>query len=236
MFKKKKKEETITFPENNRAQENIDNVPIDNPYYHEIKGYLDLRSYDRVTIAAQRNAILMLIIVILFLITGLIFIGTKSKFIPMVFYTDRNGSMVYGGIASEKLEITDGMIENQLQAYISGLRQVPTDIAVRTEYVRKVKMLSDQKVYDEVAIPTFEERYKDGAPNIYIKVRNVLPINATTYQIDWDENIAGSPTTTSWKASISFTMNNEITDPQVRLYNPLGIEINGLNINQEIQK
>ncbi|MBY0244297.1 MAG: type IV secretion system protein [Sphingobacteriaceae bacterium] len=237
MFKKNKKIKTNTIiSENNPTKKDLYNIPLDHPYYHEIMGYLDLRSYDLVTIAAQRNAILLLIIVILFLVTGITWIGVKSKFIPMVFYTDRNGSMVYGGIATEKLVITEPMVEDQLVRYIEALRQVPTDLAVRTEYVRKVKMLSDSSVYHDVAVPTFEERYKEGAPNIYIKIRNILPINDTAYQIDWDETVAGSPITISWKASISFTMNNEIDDPLIRIYNPLGIQINGLNINQEIQK
>lgn len=231
MFKRKKP----TVNNQPAVATDIKQVNSSNPYFNEIKGYLDLRSYDRVTIAAQRNAILLLIIVILFCIVGLIWIGKSSKFIPMVFYTDRNGSMVYGGIATEKLEISQPMVENQLARYIEGLRQVPTDLSVRTEYVRKVKMLSDTDVYDQVAVPTFENRYKDGAPNIYVTIRNIIPVDANTYQVDWDET-ANKVAVTTWKAMISFTMDNEIDDPQVRLYNPLGIQITGLNINQEIQK
>lgn len=204
-----------------------------NPYHNEIKGYLDLRSYDRVTIAAQRNVILILLLIVLSTVIGLIYIGKASKFIPMVFYTDRNGAMVYGGIATEKLDVSEPMIANQLAQYIQGLREVPKDIAIRTEDVRKVKMMSDNEVYNQIATPTFELRYKEDAPLVYIKIKNVFPISATAYQIDWEEQSNGN--VTRWKSSVSFTLDNEITDPKVRLYNPLGILVNGVNINQEIQ-
>jgi type IV secretory pathway TrbF-like protein len=204
-----------------------------NPYINEIKGYLDLRSYDRVTIAAQRNIIFILMVIVLATVIGLIYIGKASKFIPMVFYTDRNGAMFYGGIATEKLEVTEPMVANQLAQYIQGLREVPKDIAVRTEDVRKVLMMSTPTLYSQIATPNFELRYKEDAPLVYIKIKNVLPLSANAYQIDWEENSDNRITT--WRASISFTMDNEINDPKVRLYNPLGILVNGININQEIQ-
>jgi type IV secretory pathway TrbF-like protein len=213
--------------------EKIEQVDPNHPYYYEIKGYLDLRSYDRVTIASQRNFIFILLIVIIIESIGLILIGKASKYIPMVFYSDRYGSLVYGGIAQDSFKVTDQMIGSQLDDYIIGLRQVPKDINVRTEYVRKVKMMTTTDLYNQVTVPNYEQRYKEDAPLIYVAIKSTLQINKTTYQIDWEEDDGGK--ITKWKASISLTLNNETDDPVVKEYNPAGILVNGININQVVQ-
>lgn len=208
---------------------------INNPYFNEMKGYVDQRDSLKASVNSWKTVALLTSVVSIFAVSGMIYIGAKSKFIPMVFYTDTSGAMQFGGLASDNLRITQPMIANQLAEYVISLRQIPLDLEIKTEYLNKLKMMSNSKIYSDVIYPMVKDRYVSNVDKtIKVKIRNVIPIGKSTYQIDWDETM-GQRIIGKYKSSITFSMNNNFTDPAVALYDPLGIVVNDVNINQEVE-
>lgn len=219
----------------NKPIQNLDKYEVNNPYFAEIKGYLDQRDYFKSIAATWRTLCFVLAIITLIAVSGGIWIGAKSKFVPMVFYTDSSGSMQFGGIASDNLRITNSMIANQISDYLIAARQVPIDMDIKSQYLDKVKMMSNNQVYENVVLPMITDRYvQNMGQTIKVKIRNVIPISKTAYQIDWEE-LKDNRLIGKFKSTISFTMNLDFSDPAVALNDPLGIVINDININQEVQ-
>ncbi len=202
----------------------------------DMKGYIDKYNHALSTAAAWKTIAFTLAIALIMAIGGLTYIGSKSKYIPMVFYTDNSGAMQFGGVVSENLRITEPMIANQMNDYLVALRQIPKDIEIKNEYMAKVKMMSTTQVFDNIVIPMIKDRYTANIDQtIKVKVRNVLPIAKDTYQIDWDE-ILNQKVIGRFKGSFKFALNPDLNDPVVKLYDPLGIVVSDININQEVQQ
>lgn len=221
----------------NELDESAANPNSDNPYFGDFKGYLDLRSRDRASAAMWRNISFIQSVINILLVAGLIYIASLSKYVPMVFYTDQNGAMVFGGIANQRLVITEPMIANQLADYLIALRQLPIDDDLRNEYLRKVKMMTKPSLFDNTLVPAITERYKSNVgQSIKVKVTNVYPTNTgkTTWTVEWNE-LLNSRVQGSYKAAITMSMDSSITDPLILLIDPLGIVVTDINISQEIK-
>ena len=203
-------------------------------YYLDAKGYVDLRSSDKASTATWRIIAFVLAFITALAVSGLIFIGSQTKFIPMVFYTDSKGAMQYGGVASDHLKITQPMLANQLADYIISLRQIPQDMDLKNQYMRKIKMMSTNELFSNNIIPMIKERYtKNIGVTVKVTIRNVLPIGQNTWQLDWEEAI-DTRLIGKFKGTVTFTINPSIFDPAILLYDPLGIVISDVNINQEV--
>jgi type IV secretion system protein VirB5 len=211
-------------------------IKADNPYFNEIKGYRDLRATDKVsrTIGWVFGVFGLTIGAICCI--GMIFIGSKSKFIPMVYIADSHGGLVYSGVATDPLKITQPMLANQLADYIVSLRQIPQDMDLKNQYMRKIKIMSAPDLFSNTIIPMVKDRYMGNVgKTVKVAIRNIIPISKNTWQLDWDEKIGELPDN-RFKGTITFTLNPNITDPAVLLYDPLGIVVNDININQEISQ
>lgn len=206
-----------------------------NNYFGDMKGYIDKIN----SILAEKNSWKTIAFISsgisILAVSGMIYIGSASKFVPMVFYTDTSGAMQFGGIASDNLRITQPMVANQVAEYIISLRQIPMDMDVKTEYLNKLKMMTDPAVYTNIVYPMLKDRYTNNiGKSIKVRIKNVIPISNTTYQIDWVET-ENQQNRGIYRSTISFTMTDKFTDPAVALYDPLGLVINDININQEVE-
>ena len=210
------------------------NITPDNPYFNDIKGYYDVRSADKINVSMWRIFGLIGLAIGVIGVSGMIYIGSQAKFVPMIFYTDAQGGMQYGGVVTNRLKITQPMLANQLADYIVALRQVPLDVELKSQYMRKVKMMTKEALFNNGLIPVFTERYNSYlGKTLKINVRNTIPISKDTWEITWDE-VSNNILIGTFKGMITFTINSTITDTAILLYDPLGIVVNDININQEI--
>ena len=236
MLKKTKKEKSSSKNLKEFDESTLESTS-ENPYFGDLKGYLDLRSRDRASAAMWRNIAFILSFIVILAVSGIIYVASLGKYVPMVFYTDTNGAMVFGGIANQKLVITEPMIANQLADYLISLRQLPIDDDLRNEYLRKVKMMTKPSLFDNTLVPQITERYKSNVgQSIKVKVTNVYPTNSgkTTWTVEWNE-LLNSRVLGSYKAAITMSMDSSITDPLILLVDPLGIVVTDINISQEIK-
>jgi type IV secretory pathway TrbF-like protein len=160
-------------------------------------------------------------------ISGIILLGSIcSILIAILFYTHY--------IATSRLDpesITKPMIANQISNYIFDLRAVPTDVTISAEYLRKVQAMSSADLWNKSVRSNMILRYQPNHPLISVTVNSVIQISADIWQVNWEELLNGHKT--KWQAIISFSVNNSITDKQMRTYNILGILVNDITISQE---
>ncbi|MCC2624354.1 MAG: Conjugal transfer protein [Burkholderiales bacterium] len=208
----------------------------ENPYFNEIKGYMDLRTADKISRSMGWFFGVFGLTIALICSCGMIYIGSKSKYIPMVYMADAHGGLTYSGVATDVLKITQPMLANQLKDYIVDLRQIPQDTELKSQYMRKVKMMSTAELFTNSIIPTVKDRYiANTGKTVKVTIKNVLPISKNTWQVDWEEQSGDLPAD-KFKGTITFTLNQNIEDPAVLLYDPLGIVVSDININQEVSQ
>ncbi|MCC2645156.1 MAG: conjugal transfer protein TrbF, partial [Burkholderiales bacterium] len=156
--------------------------------------------------------------------------------IPMVYMADSKGGLTYSGVVTDVLRITQPMLANQLKDYIIDLRQIPQDIELKDQYMRKVKMMSTPDLFTNSVIPMIKNRYTaNEGKTLKVTIKNILPISKNTWQIDWEEQVGDMPAD-RFKGTVTFTLNQDIVDPAILLYDPLGIVVSDININQEISQ
>lgn len=211
-------------------------VTRENPYFNEIKGYRDLRAADKISRSMGWFFGVFGLTIAAVCCCGMIYIGSKSKYIPMVYMANSNGGLTYSGVATDVLKITQPMLANQLKDFIIDLRQIPQDTELKNQYMHKVKMMSTSDLFTNSIIPMVKDRYiANSGKTIKVTIKNVLPISKNTWQVDWEEQNGDMPAD-KFKGSITFTLNQNIDDPEVLLYDPLGIVVSDININQEVSQ
>ena len=176
----------------------------ENPYFQEKKGYVDLRGNDKLDKATYKIIAMVCLGITTLAVSGMIYIGAKSKFIPMLYKESNQGGLTFVGFASDSLKLTNNMIGNQLVGYIEALRRVPQDVDLKNDYSKRVRMMTATQLFDNVLVNTLIERYTDNVgKTVMVTVKNVLPISKNTWQLDWDESTDGV-VLGRYKCSITF--------------------------------
>ena len=224
------------------ARKNIKNKNIieassnmSNPYFTEKKGYVDLRANDKLDKATYKVITFISLFIAILAVCGCIYVGTKSKFIPMIYKENSQGGIMFVGYPDGPLRITSNMIGNQIAEYIIAARRIPQDMDLKTEDSKKVKSMTAQTLFSSYVQNMLISRYELYAnKTLKITIRNILPTGKNTWQMDWDENSDGT-FIGKYKASITFTLQNDLTDPAKLLNNPLGLVVTDLNISPYIR-
>ena len=207
----------------------------ENPYFQEKKGYVDLRGNDKLDKATYKIIAMVCLGITTLAVSGMIYIGAKSKFIPMLYKESNQGGLTFVGFASDSLKLTNNMIGNQLVGYIEALRRVPQDVDLKNDYSKRVRMMTATQLFDNVLVNTLIERYTDNVgKTVMVTVKNVLPISKNTWQLDWDESTDGV-VLGRYKCSITFNMQKDLIDATKLIYDPLGIVVTDVSISPELK-
>ena len=149
----------------------------------------------------------------------------------MIYKENSQGGIMFVGYPDGPLRITSNMIGNQIAEYIIAARRIPQDMDLKTEDSKKVKSMTAQTLFSSYVQNMLISRYELYAnKTLKITIRNILPTGKNTWQMDWDENSDGT-FIGKYKASITFTLQNDLTDPAKLLNNPLGLVVTDLNIS-----
>ena len=207
----------------------------ENPYFQEKKGYVDLRGNDKLDKATYKIIAMVCLGITTLAVSGMIYIGAKSKFIPMLYKESNQGGLTFVGFASDSLKLTNNMIGNQLVGYIEALRRVPQDVDLKNDYSKRVRRMTATQLFDNVLVNTLIERYTDNVgKTVMVTVKNVLPISKNTWQLDGDESTDGV-VLGRYKCSITFNMQKDLIDATKLIYDPLGIVVTDVSISPELK-
>lgn len=181
---------------------------------------------------------------------GLIFIGSQSKFIPLVFQQDANGNTLSVTRADKVSQANIDDYRTAAAHFIENLRMVSRDVELQKKAVFQVYSFlngSDaalSKVYSiykgEAHLNPFERAAKEV---VSISISSVLQASESSWQVDWIEttrNLDGSlkENSKSFKALLTMYQNTEISDVgnDAILKNPHLIYVRDFNITAELNR
>lgn len=142
----------------------------------------------------QVTALISLLIT-LCAISGVIYIGSQSKYIPYIVEKDSTGRVTAGGLAYPAASPSDIMYQAAVSDFIFYSRMVTPDVSLQRKAIFKVySMLSDN---DPSITKMNEWMQKDGKSPferaskevVNVEIKSVLKQTNNTWQIEWLESV-----------------------------------------------
>jgi type IV secretory pathway TrbF-like protein len=161
---------------------------------------------------------------------GMVWVSTRSKFVPYVVEVDKLGyalaapSALTGNAAQIS---TDRMMRYELAAFIRNAREVITDPAAEHQIIGQVYSRARGPAYK------FLENYYHEND---LEHDPILPLSKATWQVRWTEEasgIDGSPiAATHWEAALNTRIISPASDASI-LENPLGFYVTQLSWTEQ---
>lgn len=182
---------------------------------------------------------LLSLLIALAAVSGMIYIGSQSKFIPYVVEVDKLGQTVAAGPVRAAGKIDPRVMHAALADWVSCARMVSPDVALQRKCVFKVyAMLAP----NDPATTKMNEWLNGTAESnpfrraqremVSVDVKSAIPLTGNTWQVEWLEStrdpqgtLKGTPTI--WRALVTAyvaELPSNMTDEQLR-DNPLGIHV-----------
>ena len=184
----------------------------------------------------------MSIVAMIICIFGIIFIATRSTFIPYVIHVDPETGYVksLGALEQGKTKVTSTEVNYFLSQFVTNMRSIPKDEYVLKENVDKgIKYLTSQSAQKYKNLYLDEFTKKIGSEYSRIRILNVNPIANTknTYQVRWEETTINKsnsmqPIKTVYTGNFSIEQKT-VSNKEDLVLNPLGLYITVFEFSQE---
>ena len=176
---------------------------------------------------------------------GMVWVSTRSKFVPYVVEVDKLGYAI--GAPSALTEnttriSTDRMVRYELAAFIRNAREVITDPAAEHQLIGQVYSRARGPAYKFLENYYHENDLKHDPfkvaqhQSVSVQIDSILPLSKATWQVRWTEEASGldgSPVaTTHWEAALDTSIISETSDSSI-LENPLGFYVTQLNWTEQ---
>ncbi len=160
-------------------------------------------------------------------------IAHQKQVDAIFFAVDKIGRIIATGNPSNKLKISQDMMQQQMQDYIIALRSFSSDPEVNKRSYDKLKAMTAQNMATEVDNIVRENAANPNLATIVVDITSFNPLpNSSSYQIEWTENrkaIDGTVNSMYYRATL--TLSTFIpSDPNIYYVNPLGILITQFDI------
>ncbi|MBP9741771.1 MAG: hypothetical protein KBD37_00265 [Burkholderiales bacterium] len=164
---------------------------------------------------------------------GMYSIAHQKQVDAIFFAVDKIGRIIATGNPSNKLKISQDMMQQQMQDYIIALRSFSSDPEVNKRSYDKLKAMTAQNMATEVDNIVRENAANPNLATIVVDITSFNPLpNSSSYQIEWTENrkaIDGTVNSMYYRATL--TLSTFIpSDPNIYYVNPLGILITQFDI------
>jgi type IV secretory pathway TrbF-like protein len=175
-------------------------------------------------------------------VAGVIYIGSQAKFVPYVIEIDKLGDAVAVGPAQSAGQADPRVVRASLASFIAHARQVTPDLDIQRQSVfgvyahLKTKDPATQKMNEFLGDDSPTSPFKRAATlTVATEISTVLPISATSWQVDWQEithdrdgGLIGKPV--SMRAVLEIYIEPLIDARQSDIQrNPLGIFVRDYN-------
>lgn len=179
----------------------------------------------------RRFAFSMLAVTLL-AVCGLVYIGSKSKFIPMVIEVDKLGQTIAVRALTGDAAVVDSnrLVYREMFDLIENLRTVTTDRLANNSRLNKGFSRLTGSGYNYV-----KTELKKNPPNevgttksVQVKVTTALKLAGKSWQIDWEEqsfSLAGvNLGTEKWRATLQYELSPSGDEMSIRT-NPIGFTV-----------
>lgn len=184
----------------------------------------------------------MSIVAMIICIFGIIFIATRSTFIPYVIHVDPETGYAksLGALEQGKTKVPSTEVNYFLSQFVTNMRSIPKDEYVLKENVDKgIKYLTSQSAQKYKNLYLDEFTKKIGSEYSRIRILNVNPIANTknTYQVRWEETAINKsnsmqPIKTVYTGNFSIEQKT-VSNKEDLVLNPLGLYITDFEFSQE---
>ena len=171
---------------------------------------------------------------------GMIYIGSKSKFVPYVIEVNKLGEAVSLGPAQVAAPADPRVVRASLASFIASARLVTPDVTLQREAIFRVYAMLHTK---DPAAQQMNEWYngsKDSSPfvraskvTVTTDINSVLPISGNAWQVDWQETtrdrtgaLVGQPVHMRAMLTVYLEPVSVTADAAAIQRNPLGIYVN----------
>jgi type IV secretion system protein TrbF len=127
-------------------------------------------------------------------VAGITYVGSKSKYVPYVIEVDKLGEAVAVGPAQLAAPADPRVVRASLASFISSARLVTPDVALQRDAIFRVYGMLQTKDPATNKLNEFYNGTKDSSPfaraakiTVNTDIGSVLPISATSWQVDWEE-------------------------------------------------
>lgn len=127
-------------------------------------------------------------------VAGITYVGSKSKYVPYVIEVDKLGEAVAVGPAQLAAPADPRVVRASLASFVSSMRLVTPDVALQREAIFRVYGMLQTKDPATTKLNEWYNGTKDSSPfaraakmTVNTDIGSVLPISATSWQVDWEE-------------------------------------------------
>ncbi|HGQ7767856.1 TPA: conjugal transfer protein TrbF [Pseudomonas aeruginosa] len=169
---------------------------------------------------------------------GLVWRSAQSIVTPYVVEVDRSGQVRAVGEADTPYRPADAQIAYHLARFVMLVRSLSIDpIVVRQNWLDAYDYTTDRGagVLNDYA-RTSDPFTRVGKESVTVQVSSVVRASDASFNVRWTEQrfVNGAPAGTErWNAVISTVLQTPRTEQRLRK-NPLGIYVNGLSWNREL--
>lgn len=169
-------------------------------------------------------------------VAGLIYIGSKSKFVPLLVEVDKLGQTLAVRALTGDDAVTDSrrLVYREMFDLIENLRTVTTDRLANNERLSKGFSRLSGASYGYV-----RAELKKAPPNevgttksIQVKVKTALKLAGKSWQIEWEEasfSLTGEALgIETWRATLQYELTPSGDEKSIRI-NPIGFTVSDLS-------
>lgn len=213
-----------------------DVAKLDMPWARAGRAYDDTYLRLIAQVSNWRIAFFIMAIITGVAVSGIVYIGSLPKFIPMTIEVDKLGRTVAVRALTGEPAITDPkrLAYREMFELIENLRTVTTDRAANNANIHKafVRLSGAAKTYALTELRKAPPNEVGSTKTVQVEVRSALPISDKTWQVEWVErsySLNGLEIKTeNWKASLQYELRPSGNEQDIR-ENPIGFTTTDLN-------
>lgn len=206
--------------------------------------YSNMITMKDIQIVKWQKIAFMTIAISLISIVGLIYVATRSTFIPYIINVDEKTGYVQslGSLKEVNHEVTDAEINYFLSRFVEDTRTIPNDTEVlQTNVKRATTYLTPETAskFKNLYLDEFTKKIGTGLNRVTVLAITPVAKTNDTYQVRWSEKFIPTGSTTPEEKSYvgTFSIKQESVDnKELLLTNPLGLMITDFSMQEERSK
>lgn len=177
-----------------------------------------------------------------FAVGGAIWVGSQSKFIPMVFEVDRLGQVLAIKALHGDEAVTDPqrLVYREMFDLIENLRSVTTDRQANNARLSKgfSRLAGAADRYVRTELRKAPPNEVGATKTVQVVVRSALKLTGKSWQVDWEEksfSLAGEEIGVErWRATVQYELHPSGDEKDFRS-NPIGFSVSEMSWQKVVQ-
>jgi type IV secretory pathway TrbF-like protein len=212
------------------------NIKDSNVYLKHIEqdGWNDIQAYHIENSMVWRNIAIIAIIALAVVALLSMYLVNQDKHKTLIYEKDSTGNITFLGLATKTFNIDNKVVAHQLANFITALREVTPDIAIRRRNINIVHKMIDPKIQEALDKMIIGQYTKAENNQILVDITSIKPLQGgKSWVINWVEHISNTSSTTNWSATITFELLDTV-EPDVQLINPIGLFVGYIHPTEDI--